>query len=250
MYNPFSGWKVTGTWADHLSYSLGGIDQPLPFNTALPAPASGTLRTSGGSGEFKAGHVGSAGRRAILMLDKPVMGLVAIVFQHLSAFGTEGHYDEGQTLGRSGASTIRANGTVNEYGGDIHLHSHGLLANGARVDWFGYVPFAGGSSAPASSHTIAPTTPVNPARRKGAEDMAVQYLRNAETKQIGRFGAGVKVFGPAADYTRHRIICELDARMHPGTGIVVPPNENSANNFVNISDADWKLQIAIHGGTY
>ncbi|WP_120338141.1 hypothetical protein [Cryobacterium soli] len=124
-----------------MSYSLGGIDYPLGYGTALPAPASGTLRISGGRGEFAAGEVGSAGRRSILTLDKPILGLVAIVWQHQSRFADPGHYNEGETSGWSGAS---ANG--NDWGGDVHLHTHGLLESGIRVDWRGYIALAGGSS--------------------------------------------------------------------------------------------------------
>ena len=152
MYNPFAGWKITGTWADHMSYSLGGLDYPLPYGSPLPAPASGTLHISGGSGEFRAGWVGSAGRRSVLMLDKPVLGLVAIVWQHQSDFGTAGHYDEGVNSGWSGAS---ANGL--NWGGDVHLHTHGLLESGIRVDWQLYIALAGGSKLAGSATPLTLT---------------------------------------------------------------------------------------------
>jgi len=152
MYNPFAAWKVTGTWAEHASYSLGGIDQGLNYGTPLPAPASGTLRTSGGSGEFKAGWVGSAGRRSILMLDEAIRGLVAIVFQHQSDFGPEGHCDERTICGWSGASAYGLN-----WGGMVHLHSHGLLADGTRVNWYDYIALA--PSAFAGSGTLLTITP-------------------------------------------------------------------------------------------
>lgn len=146
--NPYAGYPVTGSWYDHASYSAGGIDYPLAYGTALPAPAAGTLRTSGGSGEWEAGSVGSAGRRSILELDTPAPrripaestppegggDMVAIVFQHQSAFGTARHYTEGETLGWSGAS---ANGA--DYGGDVHLHIHGLNASGQRVDFTKFI---------------------------------------------------------------------------------------------------------------
>lgn len=132
-FNPFAGWRVTGSWAAHASYSLGGEDYPLPYGTPLPAPASGTLRVSGGSGEFKAGWVGSAGRRSVLILDSPIRDVVAVVFQHQSRFGVEKHYVEGVTAGWSGAS---ANGL--DYGGDVHLHIHCLTAGGARRKFTDY----------------------------------------------------------------------------------------------------------------
>lgn len=146
LYNPFSAWNVSFTWLDHLSYSLGGTDYPLAYGTPLRAPAAGTLRTSGGSGEWAAGWVGTAGRRAILTLDMPVTrqlagqtgegtgDLAAVVFQHLSAFSADGHYNAGQIIGMSGASASGA-----DYGGDIHLHIHGLTARGTRVDFTKFV---------------------------------------------------------------------------------------------------------------
>jgi hypothetical protein len=61
--------------------------------------------------------------------------ITAIVFQHQSAFGTDlQHYSKGAIVGRSGAS---ANGT--NYGGDTHLHVHGLDAAGNRVDFIKFI---------------------------------------------------------------------------------------------------------------
>ena len=133
-YNPFDNSTITGDWVDHASYSLGGEDYPLNYNTELPAPASGTWRTTGGTGELKAGWVGSAGRRGILELDKPLGDMFAIVFQHLATFGNEGWKAERQTLALSGAS---ANGK--DYGGDTHLHIHGLNNKGQRVPYTQYI---------------------------------------------------------------------------------------------------------------
>lgn len=155
IYNPWASWPVSsgGDWPGHGSYSLGGLDYPLPYGTELPAPANGTLQTSGGAGEWAAGWVGSAGRRSILHLDSAYPrlhgfsessgraidhegDLVAIVFQHQSAFGTDGqHYNLGEICGVSGAS---ANGS--NYGGEVHLHVHGLNALGQRMDFTKFVP--------------------------------------------------------------------------------------------------------------
>ncbi|PPG36340.1 hypothetical protein [Rathayibacter sp. AY2B5] len=151
-YNPWAGYRVTGTWADHGSYSAGGIDYPLGYGTPLRAPAAGTLRTSGGSGEYAAGSVGSAGRRSILILDQPLNRIlpaagyppeaagpmVAIVVQHQSRFAAAQHYDEGAVIGWSGAS---ANGA--DYGGDVHLHVHGLDGAGRRVDFTKFITAGG-----------------------------------------------------------------------------------------------------------
>lgn len=150
IYNPWASYTISGSWADHMSYSAGGIDYPLPYGTAVKAPASGTLHTTGGSGETQVGWVGSAGRRSILLLDQAfprIAGrpleqnegsgsMVAIVFQHQSQFGTDNHhYSKGETCGLSGAS---ADGK--DYGGDVHLHVHGLNASAQRVDLLNFIP--------------------------------------------------------------------------------------------------------------
>lgn len=177
MYNPFENWSVTGTWAEHMPYSLGGIDQPLTYGTPLRAPAAGTLRTSGGSGELRAGLVGSAGRRAILVLDESVLTLFAIALQHLSRFAPEGHYEEGEIIGWSGASTIRSNGTVNEYGGDVHLHHHGLTKSGVRVDWRGFIPYAPAEIAVSVAGVATTTLIIEP------KEETLKVYANAEVAQ-------------------------------------------------------------------
>lgn len=158
-YNPFSGVRITGTWEDHASYSAGGTDLPLGYGTPIPAPGTGVLRISGGSGEWACGWVGSAGRRSILTLATPLARhtprkssppegdgpLTAIVFQHQSNFNLAGGYAQGQTVGWTGAS---ANGS--NYGGDVHLHWHGLNANGQRLRLESFLPtgLAGGGVTP------------------------------------------------------------------------------------------------------
>ena len=49
MHNPFDELNITGTWADHASYSQGGTDFPTAYGTAVAAPASGTSSTTGGA---------------------------------------------------------------------------------------------------------------------------------------------------------------------------------------------------------
>ncbi|WP_084541180.1 peptidoglycan DD-metalloendopeptidase family protein [Nocardioides alkalitolerans] len=44
IMNPFAGYAVTGTWAEHLARgSSGGIDYGMGVGTALPASAGGTI---------------------------------------------------------------------------------------------------------------------------------------------------------------------------------------------------------------
>jgi len=148
LYNPWKSVPISQSWESHIQTAgRGGIDYPLAYGTAIKAPAAGTLHTSGGSGEYAAGQVGSAGRRSILYLDKTFSrtkpkGSVeaagpmrAIVFQHQSQFGAAKHYNRGEVLGYSGAS---ANGS--DYGGDVHLHVHGLDRGGSRLDFLKFIP--------------------------------------------------------------------------------------------------------------
>ncbi|WP_162942804.1 M23 family metallopeptidase [Cryobacterium soli] len=242
LYNPFDGWPIYGTWWQHGSYSAGGIDYPLPYGTSLPAPGAGTLSISGGSGEFAAGWVGSAGRRAVLRLDTPVArlispepyppegsgDLVAVVYQHMSAFSAAGHYSSGQVLGKSGAS---ANG--DDYGGDTHLHVHGLTAGGARVD---FLKFVGGEiPSPGPSFTEE-------------EGEMAQYYRNSVTGALGRFGGGVVIFGSAQVYEKHREIVTLWNQKNPNFQQPLPPSSTNAANFISLDDFGWNVQVASHGG--
>ena len=151
IFNPWGvgrGDPLDG-WESHASYSGGGYDwsgfSGLVYGSDLVAPAAGTLRTSGGSGEYAAGDIGSAGLRSILILDTPVARvkpksttlmsggtreadgpMAAIVFQHQSAFGVAKHYEKAEAnLGKVGDS-----------GNNVtHLHVHGLDAAGNRVDF-------------------------------------------------------------------------------------------------------------------
>ncbi|TFD09829.1 hypothetical protein E3T26_14470 [Cryobacterium sp. TMT1-21] len=134
-----------------MSYSEGGTDYPLDYGTPLPAPGAGRLVVNG--------WVGTAGRRSTLWLDEPSGPMVAVVFQHQSRFGVAGHYDEGQTLGWSGASA-----SGRDYGGQVHLHIHGLNAGGKRVDFTLY----SANSAVASFDTSVLDTskPVTPLRKE------------------------------------------------------------------------------------
>lgn len=185
-YNPFAPWRITGTWENHALYSAGGTDYPLPVGTDLPAPAAGTLRISGGSGEFAAGYIGSVGRRSILTLDTPIQRvvgrksippegegpMVAIVFQHQLRFGVPGHYSEGQDLGDSGDS----DGTPD--GGDDHLHIHGLNAQGQRLRFESFIT----SSSPAGGgYNPVPGAP----GANEEDDMGIQ-LRVQEGGGLGR----------------------------------------------------------------
>jgi hypothetical protein len=150
--NPYGpGVPARDDWESHASYSAGGWDfsgGALSYGNPIPSPAAGNLRTSGGSGEFAAGDIGSAGLRSILELTSPVARvlpksgtlmngstreadgpMVAIVFQHQSRFADPGPKAQLETVGYVGDS-----------GNNVtHLHIHGLDADGNRVDWMKFV---------------------------------------------------------------------------------------------------------------
>jgi hypothetical protein len=141
--NPYgTALSTGGTWADHLARTngkRGGEDWPLGYGSTLPAPASGTLRPEdSGAGEFKSGWDGSAGIRAVYVLDELVGDVYALAFQHLSVLGAARHYDEGESIGLSGAS---AYGDL--HGGQTHLHLHALTITGQRRQFTAYFGGAG-----------------------------------------------------------------------------------------------------------
>lgn len=269
VYNPFRNIPISGTWTDHAGYSAGGTDLPLGMGTPIPAPAAGTLRITGGSGEARAGLVGTAGRRAILELDSrlnriqtppgdtstdreinPPEGfgqMDSVVIQHLSAFAAPGHYEEGQTIGWSGNSVVNDDGTIGS--GQVHLHWHGLDTANARVRIESFIGY--GNTTPAGGGS----TPIDNEEEGG--DMAVQYFRRASTGQLARFSdKGVKVFGSQDDYKKHRetIATWLDrpenAAAKSNGSVTRPPNENNADNFVNLDDPHWTIEVAVRGGSY
>lgn len=236
-HNPFAGVRITGTWEDHADYSAGGTDLPLGYGTPIPAPASGVLRVAGGSGEFEAGWVGTAGRRSVLTLDSPLPRLsprrstpaeaegpmVAVVLQHQSKFGLNAtHYDEGDTCGWSGASA-----SGQDYGGDVHLHWHGLDAAGRRLRIESFLPQTG-----AAGLDTATITEEEPAMDE------VRYL-HAPNGTIFRLSPGLKVnFDSVEEYNAYRGATEFYkshyvARGLDVSGVVVPPP------LENVMGVDW-----------
>lgn len=196
--NPFG--RVTGTWEAHSSYSLGGTDHPTPYGTLVLSPAPGRLVYDG--------WVGTAGRRATFYLDTPIervappstrrmLGgyveaegpLVAFVYQHLSD-AAPGRYDRaGIGMLRSGAS---ADGR--EFGGDIHMHWHGLDARGNRVD---VMKFIGGSSAGGGAIIIGREDEMNEEQNK----VLYQTRDAAASAQAGIwFGGSATIDGIAQKF--------------------------------------------------
>ena len=142
LYNPYAAYGVTGTWEDHASYSQGGIDRGHAYGTPLKAPAAGTIiitrwvdaagRTTVFQYDNTYARVRPASTRLMNGSTREAQGpMVSLVLQHQSAFVASGHYEKDDIIGYSGAS---ANPSSGNYGGDVHLHYHGLDASGARLD--------------------------------------------------------------------------------------------------------------------
>lgn len=146
LFNPWAGIAISsgGDWQTHVNNTTrGGTDYPFGYGTDIPAPGAGNLRVTGGSGENAASdsNAGGAGRRTILDLDVAAPRvqakgnnegdgpMVSIVFQHLS-YQVSGRVAKGGSCGKTGASAYGS-----DYGGDVHLHVHGLNAAGERVDY-------------------------------------------------------------------------------------------------------------------
>jgi hypothetical protein len=143
LTNPWAGWPVTGSWEDHSWYSQGGTDRPLPYGTPLVAPEAGSIvRTSwtdlaGRRTEFRFNNTYARQRAASTTLmngiSREAQGpMVSLVLQHQAEMYPLGAYPKGATIGVSGASADPDDGN---YGGDVHLHYHGLDASGARLDF-------------------------------------------------------------------------------------------------------------------
>lgn len=243
-YNPFASEPITGTWEDHADYSKGGTDLPLAYGTPIPAPAAGTLQTSGGSGEYECGWVGTAGRRSILHLDSPLSRVsprrsspyeaegpcVAIVLQHQSAFGTPGWHAEGTIIGDSGASANN-----DDWGGEVHLHWHGLDAAGNRLR---IESFIGTSSTPAGGGG----TPIP--NKIGADDMPtiVNYstaLNGGNGKPMN--GAIVSLSTAGVSYMTSKQWNEGGATVAAQYGGPILVNDQTFSRHLDVLGLSWAL---------
>lgn len=153
-----------------------------------------------------------------------------------------------------------------------------LMASGAVTDsfgmaigavWFtryaalgipyrGHTPFWGkerladsllpGESSPATNAGKVPifNIPDVPVKRKGSK--MDKYFRRDSDGKLAVFGNGVLQFGKQEDYDAHRNILEMYAAKYPKAGIIVPPSSDNRENFFNLEDHNWNLEVAIHGG--
>ncbi|MEO9323768.1 peptidoglycan DD-metalloendopeptidase family protein [Nocardioides sp. C4-1] len=112
LYNPFTGYAITGTWQEHLDRgSLGGIDYGMGVGTALPASGAGTITNTPDNGT--GGHTvtishGDGWRTQYL---------------HLSSFSCSNGQSvaRGQTVGLSGGAA-GAPGSGSSTGPHCHVH--------------------------------------------------------------------------------------------------------------------------------
>lgn len=112
-------------------------------------------------------------------------------------------------------------------------------------------PQIAASVASAATSGGSSTTITNRKRRRGDEEMAEKYYRKNSTGEIGRFGAGVKIFGSEKDYNDHREAVIAYKSKTPGVDVVIPPAPTAdARNFTNLDDRHWNIEVAVHGGTY
>ncbi|WP_291414121.1 peptidoglycan DD-metalloendopeptidase family protein [Actinophytocola sp.] len=136
FYNPFSGYRITGTWQDHLnSGSLGGIDYGMNVGTQLPAAGGGTVRNipdNGTGGHTVTTYHDNGYRTQYMHLSRFVLADGAVV-------GTGG------IVGLSGGQP-GAPGSGNSTG--PHLHWHMIDPNGTRISPLDYLGGGGGGGLP------------------------------------------------------------------------------------------------------
>lgn len=218
MYNPWTGWSITGSWEGHRGYSEGGTDWPLPYGTELRAVASGRLKSNG--------WAGSAGRRATLHFDQAVgrvkprsstlmngwyiehdCDMVAFVYQHAKGYLGDGRYEQGALVGFSGASA-----NLDDWGGDVHLHGHGLCEHGGRVD---FTKFIGGAATIAADHMMRIT-------QKGSNPMEA-YVQAPSGVVVHVFGGGKHNFDSPAEYHAWRDEVMFYKKQGVASNIMTPP---------------------------
>ncbi|MEU6076809.1 peptidoglycan DD-metalloendopeptidase family protein [Micromonospora sp. NPDC047074] len=127
IYNPFSGYSITGTWQDHLNRgSLGGIDFGMGVGTRLPACGAGTIQNipDNGTGGHTVTIHHADGYRSQYM--------------HLSQFllGNGTSVSSGTIVGLSGGA-VGAPGSGSSTG--PHVHWHMINPSGVRINPLTYI---------------------------------------------------------------------------------------------------------------
>ncbi|MEU1588365.1 peptidoglycan DD-metalloendopeptidase family protein [Micromonospora sp. NPDC005710] len=127
IYNPFAGYRITGTWQDHLnSGSLGGIDFGMGVGTDLPACGAGTIQNIPNNG--------TGGHTVTIQHADGYRSQYLHLSQFLLANGTV--VGAGAIVGRSGGA-VGAPGSGSSTG--PHLHWHMINPSGVRINPLTYV---------------------------------------------------------------------------------------------------------------
>ncbi|OLR95032.1 peptidoglycan DD-metalloendopeptidase family protein [Actinokineospora bangkokensis] len=127
FYNPFSGYAITGTWAQHIARgSLGGIDYGVAVGTRLPAPGAGRVTNTPDNGT--GGHTVTITHANGYKTQ----------FMHLSQFSLANGATvaQGGTVGLSGGAA-GAPGSGNSTG--PHVHWHMINPAGTRINPLDYL---------------------------------------------------------------------------------------------------------------
>lgn len=132
IYNPFTAYPITGTWAQHIARkSAGGVDFGMSVGTPLPACGAGTITNLANNG--------SAGNTVTLALG----GGWKSQYFHLSRFTTSGRtVAKKAVIGYSGGAA-GAPGSGSSTG--PHCHWHLINPSGVRVNALNYVSDTGGA---------------------------------------------------------------------------------------------------------
>lgn len=181
MYNPFTRFPITGTWAQHRARgSLGGIDRGMPKGTALPATEAGVV-------SFLANN-GTLGHTVTIRHDNGTKTQYGHCSQFVGANGRR--VVQGEVVAKSG-------GVPGEPGAGTstgaHLHSHSINQSGVRV-----YPFHENPGVPSG------TTPT-PIEQKEEQEMnnagfyytaangnIVQLICNTTSGWFHEYGQGTK----------------------------------------------------------
>lgn len=134
IYNPFSGYPITGSWQEHLNRgSLGGVDFAMSVGTRLPACGAGTIQNipyNGTGGHTVTIHHADGYRSQYMHLSQFLLGNGAAV-------------SAGTVVGLSGGAA-GAPGSGSSTG--PHVHWHMINPAGVRINPLTYIgqPAPGG----------------------------------------------------------------------------------------------------------
>ncbi|MER5266375.1 peptidoglycan DD-metalloendopeptidase family protein [Actinosynnema sp. NPDC002837] len=122
FYHPFTGYRITGTWQDHLNRgSLGGIDYGMAVGTRLPAAGGGVVTNTPDNG--------TGGHTVTIRHDNGYRTQYLHLSQFLVANGTR--VGMGGVVGLSGGA-VGAPGSGSSTG--PHLHWHMIDPGGTRIN--------------------------------------------------------------------------------------------------------------------